>query len=74
MNTQLKQRIDEKLEHLSEQRMAEVLDFVEFLETRERAAAAALDEAPDGTTYLLGVEKTLNEWSSEADDRAYRGL
>lgn len=74
MNTQLKQRIDQKLEHLSEQRMAEVLDFVEFLETRERAAAAALDDAHDCTAYLLGVEKTLNEWSSKADDRAYRDL
>ncbi len=41
MNTQLKQRIDEKLEHLSELRIAEVLDFVEFLESRERAGASA---------------------------------
>lgn len=35
MNAQLKQRIDEKLERLSEQRVTEVLDFVEFLESRE---------------------------------------
>lgn len=41
MNVQLKQRIDEKLERLSEQRVAEVLDFVEFLEGRERATASA---------------------------------
>lgn len=40
MNALLKQRIDEKLEHLSEQRVTEVLDFVEFLEGRERAAAS----------------------------------
>lgn len=40
MNAQLKQRIDEKLEHLSEQRVAEVLDFVEFLEARERGGAS----------------------------------
>lgn len=36
MNTQLKQRIGEKLEKLSEQHVAEVLDFVEFLENREQ--------------------------------------
>jgi Protein of unknown function (DUF2281) len=69
MNAQLKQRIDEKLEKLSEQRMAEVLDFVEFLAAREYA-----DEATDGSAYLAGIEQTLSEWSSEADERAYRGL
>lgn len=69
MNAQLKQRIDEKLEKLSEQRMAEVLDFVEFLAAREYA-----DEATDGAAYLAGIEQTLSEWSSEADERAYRGL
>ena len=74
MNTPLKQRIDEKLDHLSPQRVAEVLDFVEFLEARERAAATALSEADDGHTYLLGTETTLNEWASEADERAYHDL
>ncbi len=69
MNAQLKQRIDESLEKLSEQRMAEVLDFVEFLSARER-----VDEAAEGATYLAGVEQTLSEWSSEADERAYRDL
>ncbi len=66
MNVHLKQRIDEKLGLLSEQRMAEVLDFVEFLAAREGA-----DESVDGAIYLLGVAQTLNEWSSEADERAY---
>ena len=69
MNAQLKQRIDESLEKLSEQRMAEVLDFVEFLSARER-----VDEAAEGATYLAGVEQTLSEWSSAADERAYRDL
>ncbi|OGT20420.1 MAG: hypothetical protein A2342_03670 [Gallionellales bacterium RIFOXYB12_FULL_54_9] len=69
MNAQLKQRIDKSLERLSEQRMAELLDFVEFLSARERA-----DEAAEGATYLAGVEQTLSEWSSEADERAYRDL
>jgi hypothetical protein len=69
MSAQLKQRIDEKLEKLSEQRMAEVLDFVEFLAAREYA-----DEVDEGVTYLTGVEQTLSEWSSEADERAYRDL
>jgi hypothetical protein len=69
MNAQLKQRIDESLEKFSEQRMAEVLDFIEFLAARERA-----DEAAEGVVYLAGVEQTLNEWSSEADERAYRDL
>ncbi|MDI6746494.1 MAG: hypothetical protein QMD17_05060 [Rhodocyclaceae bacterium] len=38
MNSQLKQRIDAKLERLNEQCVAEVLDFVEFLESRQRTA------------------------------------
>ncbi|MDP2805228.1 MAG: hypothetical protein Q8O24_04730 [Gallionellaceae bacterium] len=69
MNAQLKQRIDEKLEKLSEQRMAEVLDFVEFLAGRELP-----DESSDGAAYLVGVEHTMSEWSSAADERAYRDL
>lgn len=69
MNLQLKQRIDEKLGLLSEQRIAEVLDFVEFLAARENA-----DEATDGALYLAGVEASLREWSSDADERAYRDL
>jgi hypothetical protein len=73
MNSQLKQRIDEKLEHLSEQRIAEVLDFVEFLEARERLSAP-LGDAHESSTYLVGVEQTLNEWSSDADERAYHVL
>ena len=74
MNTQLKQRIDEKLEHLSAQRVAEVLDFVEFLEARERSATASSNGVDDGHTYLMGVEKSLNEWSSSADEQAYHDL
>ena len=73
MNPQLKKRIDEKLAHLSEQRVAEVLDFVEFLEARERASAPG-SEAHESSTYLLGVAPTLNEWSSDADERAYHVL
>lgn len=63
MNAQLKQRIDEKLEMLSEQRKVYVLDFVEFLLAKECA-----DEAAESVIYLAGVEHTLNEWSSEADE------
>lgn len=37
----------------------------------ERTAKVA-DEATEGAAYLAGVEQTLNEWSSEADERAYR--
>lgn len=37
MNTQMKQRIDETLAHLSEQRVAEVLDFAEFLAGKENS-------------------------------------
>ena len=66
MNTLLKQRLDEKLEHLSERRFAEVLDFVELLEARERSAVAALSEAHDGDAYLIGAEKTLRWWSTKA--------
>ena len=73
MNTQLKQRIDEKLAHLSEQRVAEVLDFVEFLETRERLCAPQI-EVNESETYLVGIDQTLNEWSSAADERAYHDL
>ncbi|MBK7000197.1 MAG: DUF2281 domain-containing protein [Rhodoferax sp.] len=39
MNTQLKQRIDETVAQLTEQRQAEVLDFAEFLRARDQAAA-----------------------------------
>ena len=49
MNAQLKQQIDEKLEHLSETHIAEVLDFVQFLESKERQRPplqqASIDEA-----------------------------
>ncbi len=49
MNAQLKQQIDEKLEHLSETHIAEVLDFVQFLENKERQRPplqqASIDEA-----------------------------
>lgn len=92
MNTQLKQRIDAKLEKLSEQRITEVLDFVEFLEGRERSATLPptlslrkgrgderegqlfIPEANDSGAYLVGVAQTLNEWASEADERAYHDL
>ena len=73
MNPLLKKRIDEKLEHLSDKRVAEVLDFVEFLEARERLSASQ-SEAHEDNTYLVGVEQTLNEWSSDADERAYHVL
>jgi hypothetical protein len=51
MNAPLKQQIDETLEHLSETHIAEVLDFVQFLESKERQRPphppqqASLDEA-----------------------------
>jgi hypothetical protein len=51
MSAQLKQQIDEKLEHLSETHIAEVLDFVKFLESKERQSPppplqqASIDEA-----------------------------
>lgn len=73
MNQILKKRIDEKLAFLSDKRVAEVLDFVEFLEARERLSAAQ-SEANESSTYLVGVEQTLNEWSSDADERAYHVL
>lgn len=47
MNTQLKQQIDEQLEHLSDLRMAEVLDFVEFLNTKEHQAQVPLRAGGD---------------------------
>jgi erythromycin esterase-like protein len=40
MNAQLKQQIDERLARLSDSRMAEVLDFVEFLNAKEQAGDA----------------------------------
>jgi len=40
MNTPIKQQIDQRLQQLSEQRMAEVLDFVEFLAMKEQATRA----------------------------------
>lgn len=58
MNVQLKQRIDEKLEHLSEQHVAEVLDFVEFLENRERAASPQPTDMDEALTWLRQIVKT----------------
>ena len=58
MNTQLKQRIDEKLERLSEQRVAEVLDFVEFLESREQPAPPQLADMEEALTRLRQIVKT----------------
>jgi hypothetical protein len=61
MNAQLKQQIDEKLERLSETHIAEVLDFVQFLESKERQSPppppqqASLDEA---LTQLRQIVKT----------------
>ena len=77
MNAQLKQQIDEKLEHLSEQRVAQVLDFVEFLESRQlRANRLPLEgQKPCAVdTYLSGVEQMLGECSGAADEAAYRDL
>ena len=73
MNLQFKRRIDEKLERLSDKRVAEVLDFVEFLESRD-CMSHPLREARENTTYLASVEQTLAEWFSGADERAHHVL
>jgi hypothetical protein len=59
MNAQLKQQIDEKLEHLSETHIAEVLDFVQFFENKERqhrrgfgAVAADRENTGEGSARL----------------------
>lgn len=57
MNAQLKQRIDEKLEHLSEQRVAEVLDFVEFLETKEQPAPPQQTDMDEALAQLRQIVK-----------------
>jgi|GEM_PF-6870496 len=64
MNAHIKLLIEEKLEKLSDQRIAEVLDFVEFLEKRD-------DEAVEGRLYLAGVDQTMIEWTSEEDELAF---
>ena len=77
MNAQLKQQIDEKLEHLSEQYVAEVLDFVQLLENRQSQAnhLPLKGQNPcEADTYLSGVEQMLSEWSDAADEAAYRDL
>ncbi|HLA35177.1 MAG TPA: hypothetical protein VJ001_09980 [Rhodocyclaceae bacterium] len=56
MNLHLKQRIDESLEFLSEQHMAEVLDFVESLKEKQRQAIqnnAAIEKALEEFRQLL---------------------
>jgi DNA-binding TFAR19-related protein (PDSD5 family) len=53
MNAQLKQQIDEKLEHLSETHIAEVLDFVQFLENKERQPPAPQQASIDEALALL---------------------
>jgi len=59
MNPQMKQRIDEKLDQLSDQHGAQILDFAEFLASKESRRS---------------VKSDLNEWSSAADEDAYRDL
>ncbi|MDD2743222.1 MAG: hypothetical protein PHV02_13175 [Rhodocyclaceae bacterium] len=68
MNPQMKQRIDEKLDQLSDQYGAQILDFAEFLASKESRLDA--EEA----NYLAGVQGGLSEWSSAADEDAYRDL
>jgi hypothetical protein len=84
MNARLKLRIDEKLENLSEQHIAEVLDFVEFLESREAKSLppqADMDEAlaqlrqivntpPKGRLSALRLDLTWYKFNrDEANER-----
>jgi len=73
MDTQLKKRIDEKLAHLTDNRVVEELCFLEHLAARE-GLSASHSETHESSTYLAGVEQTLSEWSSDADERAYHVL
>lgn len=58
MNAQLKQRIDEKPERLSEQRVAEVLDFVEFLESREPPVPPQQTDMEEALARLRQIVKS----------------
>lgn len=58
MNAQLKQQIDEKLEHLSETHIAEVLDFVQFLESKEQQTTLPQADMDEALTRLRQIVKT----------------
>ncbi len=74
MNPQLMQRIDEKLARLSEQHIAEVLDFVEFLESRAAPVSIQLNQSvkmpPSGRLSALHLDLTGYKFNrEEANER-----
>lgn len=76
MNPQMKQRIDEKLAQLSDQSGAQILDFADFLASKESKHSSTNQEIQDAEeeNYLTGVQNGLNEWSGTADEDAYRDI
>lgn len=76
MNPHIKHRIDQQLDQLSDQYGAQILDFAEFLASQERRHNIANQKSLDTEekNYLTGVQSGLSEWSSAADEDAYRDL
>ncbi len=58
MDSQLKQQIDETLAYLSEQHVAEVLDFVRFLQNKERQSTPQQIGMDEALARLREIVKT----------------
>lgn len=58
MNMQMKQRIDETLEQLNEQHIAEVMDFAEFLKVREQSGNSARTSIDEALALLREIVKS----------------
>ena len=76
MNPHMKQRIDKTLNQLSDLSGAQILSFAEFLASKESKRNSTHQEtlAAEEKIYLSGIEGGLSEWSSAADEDAYRDL
>lgn len=70
MNTVLENQIVERLHQMDDMRLAEILDFVEFVAAKKKHR----HELQENDDYLLGVQASLTEWAGQADEVAYRDL
>lgn len=76
MNPLMKQRIDETLNQLSDLSGVQILSFAEYLASKESKRSGTDQETQDTEEkmYLSGIQDGLSEWSSAADEDAYRDL
>jgi hypothetical protein len=61
-----RERLLRELEHVPEERIEEVIDFVQFLQDKARRSA--------GDTAILSESSLAKEWLNPEEDRAWAGL